>query len=159
MRNMLESILLASAISLGMIIITSFVVYEVLRIIWQLMPRLEWAARKRVLFIIACIFAVHVTNIWLYGAAFFVVENYTNIGVLSGARSHLGVDFDSFLECLYFSSATYTSLGFGDIIPTQNLRMLAAAEVLSGLIMIGWTVAFTFLAMEKFWQLPHGKKR
>jgi hypothetical protein len=156
---MLESLLASAIISLGMIILTAFVVYEALRIIWLILPRLNWPPRKRVLFIIACIFFVHVINIWLCGAAFFVVENYTNIGVLSGARAHLTDNFKGFLECLYFSSATYTSLGFGDIIPTHNLRMLAAAEVLSGLIMIGWTISFTFLSMEKFWQLPHGRKK
>lgn len=156
---MLESLLLISAISLGMIILTSFIVYEVLRIIWAFLPKMHWRPRQRVLLIIACIFAVHVINIWLYGIAFFLVENYTEIGKLEGARIHYSANFDGFLECLYFSSATYTSLGFGDIIPSDNLRMLAAAEVLSGLIMIGWTVAFTFLVMEKFWQLPHGKNK
>ena len=156
---MLESLLFAAAIGLGMIILTAFVVYEALRLIWLVLPHLNWAPRSRVLFIIACIFFVHVINIWLYGAAFFVAENYTNIGVLNGARAHQGLGLESFLECLYFSSATYTSLGFGDIIPTHNLRMLAAAEVLSGLVMIGWTISFTFLSMEKFWQLPHGRKK
>jgi hypothetical protein len=62
--------------------------------------------------------------------------------------------YTSFIDWLYFSSSTYTSLGFGDIVPVQDLRMLSSAEVLNGLVMIGWTISFTYLTMEKFWTMP-----
>lgn len=151
--------LLASVISVSMIALTSLITYEVLRSVWNLLPRLTIPARLRVPVIVVPIFFAHIANIWAYALAYFLVENFTAIGRLTGDHAHIGLTFESFLESLYFSAATYTSLGFGDIVPSDNLRMLAAAEVLNGLVMIGWTVSLTYLAMEKFWALPHGARR
>jgi hypothetical protein len=30
--------------------------------------------------------------------------------------------------------------------------------LVNGLVMIGWTISFTFLTMEKFWQAPGSRK-
>jgi len=105
-------------------------------------------------------FAAHIVGIWLYGMTYFLVENYTSLGRIVGQSRVYGVNYESFLDCLYFSAATYTSLGLGDLVPTHDMRMLVGAEVLNGLVMIGWTISFTYLTMEKFWQQPghgHGK--
>ncbi len=32
--------------------------------------------------------------------------------------------------------------------------MIASAEALNGLLLIGWSVTFSFLAMEEFWERP-----
>lgn len=90
----------------------------------------------------------------MYSVAYFLIENYTSLGKIVGSERVYGVNVDSFFDCLYFSAATYTSLGLGDLIPTHHMRMLVGAEVLNGLVMIGWTVSFTFLTMEKFWSSP-----
>ena len=50
--------------------------------------------------------------------------------------------------------ATYTSLGLGDIVPTGDVRMMTGAEALNGLVLIGWSVTYSFLAMEDFWERP-----
>lgn len=60
----------------------------------------------------------------------------------------------AFTERLYFSASTYASLGLGDIAPLGDFRMLAVVEVLNGLVLIGWTISFTYLAMETFWSSP-----
>ncbi|MDB5947629.1 MAG: two pore domain potassium channel family protein, partial [Ramlibacter sp.] len=52
---------------------------------------------------------------------------------------------------LYFSIETYTSLGFGDVFPLGQIRMLAGMEALTGLLMISWTASFTYLEMSRFW--------
>ncbi|MDE3059878.1 MAG: two pore domain potassium channel family protein [Pseudomonadota bacterium] len=101
------------------------------------------------------IFIAHIIGIWMYAAAYFLVENYTSLGRIVGQDRVYGVNIESFFDCLYFSAATYTSLGLGDLVPTQDMRMLVAAEVLNGLVMIGWTISFTYLTMEKFWSSPH----
>lgn len=151
--------LIACLISVSMIALTSLITYEILRDIWMLLPKLTVPARLRVPIVVVPIFVAHILNIWAYAVAYFLVENLTGIGKLTGAHVNVGLTHESFLESLYFSAATYTSLGFGDIVPSDNLRMLAAAEVLNGLVLIGWTVSLTYLAMEEFWHLPHGKNR
>ena len=60
---------------------------------------------------------------------------------------------ESFQDCLYFSVVTYTSLGFGDQIPVSHARLIAGVEALNGLLLIGWTASFTYLAMERYWPL------
>ncbi|MHB8622686.1 MAG: ion channel [Sulfuricaulis sp.] len=54
---------------------------------------------------------------------------------------------------LHFSAETYTSIGFGDIYPLGTLRMIAGIEAPSGLLLIGWSASFTYLAMLKFWYI------
>lgn len=57
----------------------------------------------------------------------------------------------SLSQCLYFSAETYSSLGYGDVVPGGDLRLLAGVEVLNGLLLIGWSASYTYIAMERFW--------
>jgi hypothetical protein len=140
-----------SAISALLILISWLSTYEILSKVWNLLPRLTVTPRLRVLLIGIPIFIAHIIGIWLYAIAYFLVENYASLGRIVGEARTYGVNIASFLDCLYFSAATYTSLGMGDLVPTHDIRMLVGAEVLDGLVMIGWTISFTFLTMEKFW--------
>lgn len=157
MHSMLNFIAI-SLISIGIIFLMWLITYEVLRGTWNLLPRMTETPRRYALLIGIPIFSIHIVGIWIYGIAYFLVENYTSIGAIIGHARTPGMHLDSFLDCLYFSAATYTSLGLGDFVPTDDLRMLVGAEVLNGLMTIGWTVTFTYLSMEKFWQLPHAKR-
>jgi hypothetical protein len=65
---------------------------------------------------------------------------------------------EGFQDCLYFSVVTYTSLGFGDHVPVSHARLIAGVEALNGLLLIGWSASFTYLAMERYWPL-HGEHR
>jgi len=64
----------------------------------------------------------------------------------------------AFFDYFYFSAETFASLGLGDIYPIGDLRLMASFEVLSGLILIGWSASFTYIAMRKFWELHVGRK-
>ncbi|MDG1286377.1 MAG: ion channel [Rickettsiales bacterium] len=77
-----------------------------------------------------------------------------HIGSLSGEFER------GFLSYIYFSAATYSSLGIGDIFPKGPLRFVTGVEVLNGLVLIAWSASFTYLTMEKFWNLhlPKCKK-
>ncbi|EGG99066.1 Protein yfbU [gamma proteobacterium IMCC2047] len=55
------------------------------------------------------------------------------------------------LDCGYHSFVTYTSLGFGDIIPTGYLRFITGIEALAGLVLIAWTASFVYVEMRRFW--------
>jgi hypothetical protein len=146
---------LVSIIGIVLICTTSLITYYILSKVWKILPHLSHYARIRVLLVMAPIFIAHMINIWLYAIVFFTIENFTEIGKLVGQGREFGLNYQSFYGCLYFSSTTYTSLGFGDIVPTQSLHILTAAEVLNGLILIGWTISFTYLVMEKFWVNHH----
>jgi hypothetical protein len=155
----MDEFFIACFIAIGMVAITWLLTYGMLNKVWSILPRLTFAPHLRVMLIGIPIFMAHITNIWLYGFAYFLLENYSELGRIVGEGRHYGLDYTSFEECLYFSSVTYTSLGLGDYVPAGALRMLAGTEVLSGLLMIGWTISFTFLTMERFWREPHQEKR
>lgn len=150
----MPSFLAISLLSTLIIAATSLITYEILGYVWNILPRLTVSRRMRVLLIIVPIFAAHITSIWIYAGVYFLVENFTGFGHLTGNIAPAALTYNSFIERLYFSASTYASLGLGDIAPEKDLRMLASAEVLNGLVMIGWTISFTYLTMEKFWTNP-----
>lgn len=44
------------------------------------------------------------------------------------------------------------AVGYGDVVPSGELRLLAGVEALNGLLLIGWSASYTFIAMERFWK-------
>ena len=48
-------------------------------------------------------------------------------------------------------SSILLRLGFGDVVPNGPLRLLAGAEALNGLLLIGWSASFLYLEMERWW--------
>jgi len=140
------------SLSFSVVLVMACVVihYEVLRVTSGLLGRLTIPPRPRILVVMAAVFLAHTLEIWMYAAAYLLAENL-GIGGLAGTLEH------RFNDYLYFSAGTYSSLGYGDIFPVGGLRMIAGIETVAGLVMIGWSASFTYLAMEKFWGL-HGPR-
>jgi hypothetical protein len=47
-------------------------------------------------------------------------------------------------KAVYFSTTTYTTVGFGDVVLGPGWRVLAGIEGLTGIILVGWSTAFVF---------------
>ena len=94
------------------------------------------------------ILALHLIEIGIYSGAIWLATDLLHLGRLAG-------DVDgSKLELLYFSAETYTSLGFGDILPTGQMRLLASFEPLNGLLLLGWSASFIHLEVDRYWRRP-----
>jgi hypothetical protein len=80
------------------------------------------------------IFAIHTVEIWLFALLY----------LLLGAAA----DFE---QSLYFSTVTYASIGYGDVLVSKPWRILGAIEGAAGVIMLGWSTAFlvSLLAQSK----------
>lgn len=130
-----------------LIALTTVVHYEVLRGLNSALPRLRIPARSKLLVVMLAAFVAHGLEIALYGAALWGLVRGVDVGTLAGAGGA------SLSNCMYFSAETYSSLGFGDVIPVGPIRLLAGVEALNGLLLIGWTASYAYLAMERFWQL------
>jgi hypothetical protein len=65
---------------------------------------------------------------------------------LQGNLSH------SLIDLTYFSFVTYSSLGFGDVVPVGDIRFLTGMEALTGLVLIAWTASFMYVQMMKLWK-------
>jgi len=72
--------------------------------------------------------------------------SYTGFGTLTGSFN------SGLMDCAYFSFVSFTTLGFGDIVATGDIRFLAGLEALTGLVLITWTASFMFIEMQKQWK-------
>ncbi|MBW2278684.1 MAG: two pore domain potassium channel family protein [Deltaproteobacteria bacterium] len=54
-----------------------------------------------------------------------------------------------FEKALYFSTVTYTTVGFGDVVLADRWRLLSAFEGANGIIMFGWTTALIVIAIRR----------
>lgn len=142
------------------IIINSFLVaiavlihFEVLSLLSSVIPRLPIKRRLSIVFGVFGALIAHVIEIWLFAFGFYFMIQTSKFGALTGNFNN------SLLDSAYFSFTCYTSLGFGDIQPTGNLRFLSGLEALTGLVLIAWTASFMFIEMQKLWKVPANKTK
>ncbi len=57
----------------------------------------------------------------------------------------------NFVDMLYFSGTSYTTIGYGDIVIIGNGRIAAVVEGVMGLVLIAWTASFTYFEMNRKW--------
>ena len=142
--------MIVAALAAGVLVaLTVLVHYETLRMTSELLPKLFIRPRQRIIVVIFACFLAHMIEIWLYAGGYYLLGEVLGLGGFTGA---FGQDF---LEYVYFSTVSYTSLGLGDVWPNGAHRLLTGIEALNGLVLIGWSVSFTYFNMEKFWDL-HG---
>jgi hypothetical protein len=140
-------VLIAMMVCVVLVLGTILIHYEVLRLASEHVHDLPLAPRLRIIPVVIAAFIGHTLEVWLYGLAYWALTAVSALGTISGSGSP-GVE-----DLVYFSAITYTSLGFGDLVPTGHLRLIAGVEGLNGLILIGWSASFTYLAMERYWPL------
>lgn len=151
-------LILTSAISLLAIIATTLMHYEMLRAASRLMPYLTTPSRNRVmprnriLVVIAVAFSAHLCEITLYAFVYLGMEHGLGLGGIAGTLD------GSLLDYFYFSISTFSTLGVGDVYPQGPLRIVAGVESLNGLVLIGWSASFTYLSMEKLWDLDRHRR-
>ena len=74
------------------------------------------------------------------------------------AGFYLWLGFLSDLEtALYFSTITFSTIGYGDIVPSHDWRVLAGMEGVNGFIMIGWSTAYLVAAGTRVGPFRTGK--
>ncbi len=82
--------------------------------------------------IVLAMFALHGIEIWLYALLFLAVEAVPNLH-----------------DALYFSTISYTTVGYNDEYVVTEWRLIGAFEAILGMVMIGWSTAFFFRMLER----------
>lgn len=62
-----------------------------------------------------------------------------------------------FASALYFSTVTFSTVGYGDVIAHSNWRILSALEGIDGFMMIGWSTAYLVAAGMRVGPFRHGE--
>lgn len=97
--------------------------------------------------VLTTIFLAHLLEVLIYALGLSFLD-WAGEGELTGAI--LGGP-GWFEDHFYFSIASYTTLGIGDILPRGNIRIVAGLEALNGLVLVAWSASFTYLIMERLW--------
>ena len=132
--------------SLFLISISVITHYEALRLLNDRLNGTQIiSSRAKVLVALVGAMASHLLQIAAFALSYWLLRDKFGMGGFGGTFE------DSLASFLYFSSETYTTLGFGDIYPTGSLRMICGIESLVGLLMVSWTASFTYLEMRRYW--------
>lgn len=91
-----------------------------------------------ILFVVLGLVSIHTVEVWLYAIAFLAV------GALP--------DFET---ALYFSTTSFTTLGYGDVVLDRHWRLLGAIEGANGLLLFGWSTAFLISVTGRMRTLEH----
>lgn len=91
---------------------------------------------------VLCVLVAHIIQIWLW--AFFY------IGVAAVP------DFET---ALYFSTSTFTTVGYGDVVLDKTWRLISSFQSANGFLMFGWSTAFIFEVTSKLYDRDPIRKR
>lgn len=140
-----QSNLIVAASTLVVVVLCVLLHYEGLLFTSHRLSKMGGPPRIKVLYAIVSVLAMHVAEIWIFGLATWMLVQIPGCGHVGPGALHL-------FDYIYFSSATYTTVGFGDLAPSGPVRFLACTEGLAGLVMITWSASFTYLEMERYWR-------
>ena len=135
--------LIGATVTAVLVILAVGVHYEMLSLISNGARRMRVGHRIRVALAVLAALGAHFVEVILFAIGWEIL--------LSAGIAQLSIEEPSFVEVLYFSASTYTSLGYGDIVPIGSSGLLAGSEALTGLVLIAWTASFTYFEMRAFW--------
>ena len=145
-------------IAAGLTLICVLFHYEVMSTTSRLLSRVRFPRRLRIVAVILVMLVAHVIEVWFFGLTYWWLDAWPELGGLwdpaegQPAAGLGGVPGGGgALDFVYYSVVTYTTLGFGDLVPAGPIRILTGSEALVGLGLITWTASFAFLEMQRDW--------
>jgi hypothetical protein len=81
------------------------------------------------------VFLAHIVEIWVW-AAF-----YLWVGALGDLE-----------DALYFSTSTFTTVGYGDVVLQKEWRLISSFQAANGFLLFGWSTAFIYEIMSKIYK-------
>jgi len=92
-----------------------------------------------ILLVVFGLFGLHTIEIWLYASLYLLLGEMRTLE-----------------EALYFSTVTFASLGFGDIVLSPRWRLLSAIEAANGVMLFAWSTTFLLGVNTRLRLLEHG---
>ncbi len=85
--------------------------------------------------IVLGVFIAHIIQIWIWAVFYLYIQ------VLPDMES-----------ALYFSTSSFTTVGYGDIYLGKDWRLISSFQAANGFILFGWSTAFIFEIMSKLYR-------
>lgn len=141
---MIHSLLVGTLSISATVLIHTFGLIAVTRIMGRMTNRFRMHGhRSRVVAMLSVVFGLIVVltiEIWFWALVYLAV----------GA-------FEDFEHALYFSTVAFSTVGYGDLIPAQEWRLLGALEAVNGFLMIGWSTAYLVAASTRIGPFKTGE--
>ncbi len=80
-------------------------------------------------------FIAHIVEIWIWAIFYLYIQ------VLPDMEA-----------ALYFSTTSFTTVGYGDVFLEKDWRLVSAFQSANGFILFGWSTAFIFEIMSKLYE-------
>jgi hypothetical protein len=78
------------------------------------------------------LFLIHTFEIWIWAGLYLAIDA-----------------IHPFQDALYFSTVTFSTVGYGDLIVGPRWRLLASLEAINGFLLIGWSTAYLVSASTR----------
>ena len=124
----------------GLLIVTTVIVHaislELILKVW-LSVRIDIVMRWRILafgLVILAVSIAHVVEISIWAGFYYFATSIKEIPNLEAA--------------LYFSTSSFTTVGFGDLVLSEEWRLLSSFEAINGMILFGWSTAYIFAVVR-----------
>jgi Ion channel len=134
---------IAALITIFLLIATALMHFEVLRFLAGYVGKRARASHGAVISLLLGVVTAHVAEIALYALAYIFGAGSLHLGALKGDLTVTGLDY------FYFAAETYSTLGYGDVVPTAQLRLIASIEPLNGLMLLAWSGSFLFILIQE----------
>ena len=134
---MMRQVLVGAAVSLCNIAIHAF-----------LMAAVMWAARTAVAITISSQ-PLRLIAVMIATVSFLMAAHLAEVFVWALAYALVGVAPEG-TDLIYFSFVNYTTLGYGDVTPTERWYLLGPMTAMNGVLLFGWSTAVIF---EILWRV------
>jgi voltage-gated potassium channel len=95
---------------------------------------IRWRLLSLSLLVLA-VFSAHLIEIWIWAVFYFFIE-----------------EIPTFKTALYFSTSSFTTVGYGDLTLSEEWRLLGSMESANGMILFGWSTAFIFTVIHRIYE-------
>lgn len=134
--------LVAAMLCAAVVVGTTAFHYEALRWLSSRLRRKK-ATRLLVPITLFLLICVHLAEIGAYALVYAAATEILGVGGFTGGRAM------SPLSYFYFAAETYSSLGYGDIFPIGELRLIASISPLNGILLLAWSGSFLFALVQR----------
>lgn len=133
---MLRQLLVGTAVSLCNIAIHALVMTLVVRVAQMLASRKTMrhalALPSVMIGAVSVLMAAHILEVAVWALAYLLAD-----------AAPKGT------ELLYFAFVNYTTLGYGDVVPLPDWRLLGPLTAMNGVLLFGWSVAVMFEVLRR----------
>src|SRR3954447_18078483 len=82
--------------------------------------------------------------------SFLLVLHLLEMAVWAAAHASGNV-LPDFETALYYSLKSYTTVGYGDVLPSASWRLLGPIEAAVGILMLGWSTSIIVAAVQRIY--------